>query len=101
MGDVEGAGEHQITRWYGQFLKCDVIKAGHHGSITSSSSDLLAYVRPRHCVISVGLRNKFHHPSAEILRRYQAIGSVTRRTDEEAAVIMESDGTTWHMVAWR
>ncbi len=100
MGDVEHETEQQLTAIYGPFLKSDVIKVGHHGSITSSSAEFLALAAPSHAVISVGLRNKFHHPSAEIVHRYEEIGCLDHRTDESGAVVMESDGIEWRIVEW-
>lgn len=41
----------------------DVWKAGHHGSETSGSRQLLDHVRPRLVVISTGVANRHHHPS--------------------------------------
>jgi len=47
----------------------DVLKVAHHGSASSTNVDLLAAVRPRFAVISVGTRNVYHHPRREVLER--------------------------------
>jgi competence protein ComEC len=72
----------------------DVLKVAHHGSVTSSAEDLLAAVRPRFAVISVGARNVYHHPRPEVLRRLQQAHVITYRTDTEGATSFFLDGTT-------
>ena len=100
-GDAEIPVEERLNSVYGTFLKSDVLKAGHHGSITSSSDEFLANVRPNEVIVSVGRFNKFHHPSRQVLERYKELGTQIHRTDEEGAVILESDGTTIRHVNWR
>jgi competence protein ComEC len=72
----------------------DVLKVAHHGSVTSSAEDLLAAVRPRFAVISVGARNVYHHPRPEVLRRLQNAHVITYRTDTEGATTFFLDGKT-------
>ena len=55
------------------YPKIDVLKAGHHGSHTSSSEALLAALRPDYAILSYGVGNDYGHPHAETrerLRRY-------------------------------
>ena len=100
-GDAEEDVERQLIRRYGGFLESDVLKAGHHGSSTSSSMEFLEEVRPRFALVSVGFQNKFQHPSPEVLCRYTEMGSRYFRTDEGGAVVLQSDGTRWEVVGWR
>lgn len=72
----------------------DVLKVAHHGSVTSSAEDLLAAVRPHFAVISVGVRNIYHHPRPEVLRRLQQAHVITYRTDTDGATSFFLDGTT-------
>jgi competence protein ComEC len=90
-----------MTTRYGSFLRADLLKAGHHGSITSSTVKFIDQVRPAVVLISVGRRNKFHHPSPVVLDRYRARECAVFRTDETGAVIFESDGREWKRVDWR
>lgn len=100
-GDAEQPAENNMVRWYGDFLDSDVLKAGHHGSITSSSELFLEEVTPHDAVISVGRFNKFHHPSSIVIDRLKAMHAIVHRTDEEGAVVFESDGHTITHLRWR
>jgi competence protein ComEC len=100
-GDAEQEAEEKILRRYDRFLQSDILKAGHHGSMTSSSAAFVNRTRPTRVVISVGLRNKFHHPSQEVLERFRASGAVVRRTDYDGAIVLRSDGRSWKEVDWR
>ncbi|MCR5438768.1 MAG: DNA internalization-related competence protein ComEC/Rec2 [Selenomonas sp.] len=69
-----------------------VIKAGHHGSDTSSSEEFLQAVHPRWAVFCVGRDNSFGHPKESVLKRYQGMGSKIYRTDEDGAVVFHTNG---------
>ena len=101
VGDIEHGVELNLVNRYGDWLKCDVLKAGHHGSNTSSSPEFLTSVDPGDVVISVGTRNKFHHPSPDVLRRYEVAGYRYYRTDQLGAVVFRTDGSRWEHVEWR
>lgn len=101
MGDAEIGSEEHIVRFYGDFLDSDVLKAGHHGSSTSSTEELIAHATPDHVVVSVARFNKFKHPSAAVLKRFTRHGATVYRTDRDGAVIFESDGTTIQRIRWR
>ena len=58
-------------------------------------------VEPACAVVSVGRYNKFGHPSQEVLGRLHRLKAEVYRTDEEGAIIVESDGKTLSMVEWR
>jgi competence protein ComEC len=70
-----------------------VIKIAHHGSLTSSSADFVEAIRPRIAVVSVGRGNHFGHPAPEVLERYRSSGAEIFRTDQDGAVMVETDGT--------
>lgn len=62
-------------------LRSDVLKAGHHGSDSSSGEDFLAAVHPAEAVISVG-PNHYGHPTRRVLRRLERLGIPALRTDQ-------------------
>jgi competence protein ComEC len=100
-GDAEREAEERMVAVYGDWLRCDVLKTGHHGSITSSSEAFLDRVRPSVAVVSVGARNKFRLPSERVLRRFAERGVEYFRTDESGAVVLESDGERRRVGDWR
>jgi competence protein ComEC len=100
-GDAEIPVEEHLDSVYQSFLKSDVLKAGHHGSSTSSSAEFLANVAPKEVIVSVGKFNKFRHPSPKVIRRFKDLGIHIHRTDEEGAIIFESDGRSISRVNWR
>jgi competence protein ComEC len=91
MGDAGFEAENRILS-KGYSLISDVLKVGHHGSMTSTSIKLLEAVRPKYAVISVGVKNRYGHPSPETLRRMENFGIKVLRTDLNGAVIFRSDG---------
>ena len=88
MGDAETLVEEDL----GKNVKADVIKIGHHGSDTSSSIDFVKKVNPSLGIISVGKDNTYQHPSKEIIKRWETVGTKIYRTDEEGTIILETDG---------
>jgi competence protein ComEC len=87
-GDLEADGEGELVgrTALGQAVAADVVKVPHHGSRTSSSDELIDTVRPTLAVISLGWRNRFHFPAAEVLRRYSERGARVLRTDRDGAI---------------
>lgn len=65
----------------------EIIVAGHHGSRTSTSWDLLNVTRPEIAVISVGAGNRYGHPTWETLERLNLFGCGVYRTDLEGTII--------------
>ena len=100
-GDIHSGNEMELIRTYGSFLESDILKLAHHGSISSTSAEFLQGVRPEMSVISVGKRNRFNHPSPVVLDRLKNAGCSYLRTDEEGALIFESDGKKWKRFHWR
>ena len=93
-GDAE-AGEEEALENTGDFLQCDVLKVGHHGSHTSTTLNFLSAVHPKIAVISVGAHNHFGHPSLEVTDRLRGIGAAVYRTDKNGAVTCRSDGLSF------
>lgn len=92
-GDSPESVETWLTRLDGEALDVDVLKAGHHGSRTSTGEALLAVATPEVVVISAGKDNSYGHPHEEVLTRIADAGAVTVSTAEEGTVTFVSDGT--------
>jgi competence protein ComEC len=83
-GDIEPAAQRALLEsWTAGPV--DVLKVAHHGS-ANQSPELLAAVRPRVAVISVGADNDYGHPAPRTLRALQQLGAVVRRTDRDGTV---------------
>jgi competence protein ComEC len=90
-GDIEQEAETFLLQT-GRDVKATVLKAPHHGSLTSSGDAFLRAVSPSAVVFSVGRDNRFHHPAAAILERYEAMGIRIFRTDLDGAITFQTDG---------
>ncbi len=97
-GDSPAKIEKYLTGVDGAMLQAEVLKAGHHGSKTSTSDAFLGAVAPEYAVISVG-KNSYGHPSPEVLDRLEAAKIKTFRTDELGTILFATDGekiyTNW------
>jgi competence protein ComEC len=78
-----------------------ILKVAHHGSRTSSSSDMLESWRPQLAIISCGRGNRFGHPAPEVLRRLEAIGATVLRTDLDGQITIETDGRSLRVTTFR
>ena len=66
-GDIEKEAELDLINKYQKELKCDVLKAAHHGSMTSSCEMFLNLVSPKYTLISVGRNNLYNFPNNTLL----------------------------------
>jgi competence protein ComEC len=69
-----------------------LLKAGHHGSRTSSSEAFIEAIRPEFTMISDGYLNQFHHPHPEVLKRFAEHHTMVLRTDREGLLTFRTDG---------
>lgn len=93
-GDAEELAEKEIIEHHGDILEVDLLKVGHHGSITSTSQDFLDLVNPEFAVIQVGVNNRYKHPDDEILERLKNGDIEIYRTDLHGTIVAISDGRT-------
>jgi len=91
-GDSPQKIENYIISLYGDKLKSDVLKVGHHGSKTSSSESFIGFVSPEYAVISAGKNNKYGHPHQEVLDLLNKFDSNILKTFESGTIIFETDG---------
>ena len=100
-GDMETPAENDMLDYWGDRINwnVDVLKAGHHGSDTSSGYRFVYEADPEYAIVSVGTGNTYGHPSESILSRYGDAGIPLFRTDELGHVIVTTDGqniaVTW------
>ena len=98
-GDIEHETDGALLRWQ-ERLQADVLKAAHHGSKTSSTQAFLNGVKPQWIAVSCGIKNKFRHPSPEVIARYDFIGGQTLRTDLMGAIRFVMDGQQIQVDTW-
>ncbi len=91
LGDVGAAVEREIIPLLLP-APIRILKAGHHGSRTSTSQEFLDALRPQIAIISCGRGNTFGHPAPDVLQRLEAIGADIYRTDRDGQITVESDG---------
>ncbi len=99
-GDIHTAGENYYINRYGNFLSSNVLKVSHHGSKSSTSGNFIKFTRPDFALISSGYKNRFKHPSKEVIERLVLAGTKIFRTDSAGAVLIQSDGNKVHQNGW-
>jgi len=97
MADVP----RRIERGLGLPHRIAILKAGHHGSRTSSDPAFLARILPGHAVLSCGSRNPFGHPHAETLSGLAAVGAVLHSTAQDGAVWFACGRDGVRHIDWR
>ena len=100
-GDAERDAENGMIRRYDDFLRAEILKAGHHGSNTSSTGEFVDTVSPETALISLGRINRFNHPGDEVIRRFEENDIVIYRTDLHGAVIVRSSGREYRVRTMR
>lgn len=93
-GDAEKDSEQDVVTKYGEDLKADVLKYGHHGSSTSTSEAFLNSVKPSIGIISCGTNNKYGHPHKETIQKSEERKIQLYETDKDGAVTIKTDGTS-------
>lgn len=91
-GDAEAISEKEMVEKYGNKLKANVLKVGHHGSTTSTTLNFLNTVSPEYAIISVGENNSYGHPHQETLGKLKNIDIF--RTDKLGTIVAKTDGQT-------
>lgn len=99
-GDAPMEVEHFIIKKYGDGIRSDVLKLGHHGSKSSTAPEFLNEVSPNFVVISVGAGNRYGHPHKIVLDNIDVYKMThsdfvkTLRTDLDGTISFGSDGSS-------
>ncbi|OHA90882.1 MAG: hypothetical protein A2665_00095 [Candidatus Zambryskibacteria bacterium RIFCSPHIGHO2_01_FULL_46_30] len=93
-GDSPIAIENVLINLEPNFLDSDVLKAGHHGSRTSTSLTYAEAVSPEYAVISAGEDNSYGHPHKEVLDILEKVGAKIVSTIESGTIKFETNGKT-------
>lgn len=92
MGDLGTEGEAEIAEVWDEKKQVQILKAGHHGSSTSSSELFLDTVRPQIAVLSYGKDNSYGHPHPEVIERLEERGIASWATEEQGMITIRTDG---------
>ncbi|MDY6306173.1 MAG: DNA internalization-related competence protein ComEC/Rec2 [Oribacterium sp.] len=70
----------------------DILKAGHHGSSTSTSEELLDTLQPEYAILSYGQNNRYGHPHQETVRALTDRGIELLETAKVGQIKILTDG---------
>ena len=93
-GDAEYSSESDMLR-AGYDLSADILKVGHHGSSSSTSSTFLKAVNPKEAIISVCKINRYGHTTDEVIAILNNADGNIYRTDEVGTIVITSDGKNY------
>ncbi|SFP19517.1 S-layer homology domain-containing protein [Salibacterium halotolerans] len=84
-GDAGVEQEQDMVNEYN--VEADILKAGHHGSNTSSSAPFIEEVDPEATILSYGEDNQHGHPVESVVDRLRNAGSDIYSTAEEGDIV--------------
>ena len=93
-GDIEGEAEREILGSNKGKLNSTILKAGHHGSKTSTSTGFLSAVSPETAVIQSGAGNSYGHPHDETLSQLKNLGVKVYRNDLQGDIVVTTNGSS-------
>lgn len=101
-GDLEKEIEYQLLRIGGLPENIQVLLAGHHGSLSSSSVEFVNLVKPEQVVYSSGFQNRYGHPHPKVRSRFQTIHAREFNTANQGALEFAwKDGQALPVLAYR
>jgi competence protein ComEC len=96
-GDAGKLVENILVYADGELLRSDVLKAGHHGSKSSSGLLFVETVAPKYSIISASASNSYGHPHGGVIANLEKVGSTVLETSKEGSIVFQSDGRS----VWR
>ena len=97
--DIEKSVEDALLRRTD--VDVDFLKIAHHGSKTSSTQNFLAATTPNVAFIEVGAKNRYGHPTPEVLDRLDKNGILYYRTDKDGTTELILDGTNYSVATYQ
>ncbi len=91
-GDAPIFVENFIVKKFPEKIKTDYLKAGHHGSKTSSGELFLSATKPKGVIISAGKDNSYGHPNKEVTDLMQKNSIPYFETSKLGNIKILSDG---------
>ncbi len=93
-GDAPIKSENILLSLNYEILESDVLKAGHHGSRTSTSLTFAEAVHPEYAIISAGKDNTYGHPHKEVLNILEKVGAKIFSTAIAGTIKFTTNGAT-------
>ena len=90
-GDIDKRTADKIVAGSSSVLKSQILKVPHHGS-KDFSQEFIKTVNPEISIISVGAKNRYGHPSQELIGFLEQSRFKYLRTDKDGDIKIESDG---------
>jgi competence protein ComEC len=103
-GDIEPPVQELISN-SGDLVPVDVLKVSHHGS-NYQYLPMLDLLKPKVALISVGARNKYGHPSPDLIAQLKRRQISVWRTDQSGGLVLASPnkirvtGKEWWQIRW-
>lgn len=94
-GDADLGIEEQIYNKYN--VQSTVLKAGHHGSDTSSSNAFIQRVKPQVTILSYGENNSYGHPHSAVVNNLKSVGSKIYSTADYCDIVVTTNGLTYNV----
>ncbi len=91
-GDLEKDSELAIIKG-GLLNTTTVLKAGHHGSKSSSTPEFIEVLQPEIAIISSGKNNAYNHPDPRVLKTFSDFLTIVFQTKISGELHFASDGT--------
>ena len=89
-GDAEKENESEILSSC-NLPDIEFLKAGHHGSSSSSTDEFIEKLKPEAVAISCGYNNYYGHPHRSVLDTFKENGAVVYRTDKNGSLVFYCD----------
>lgn len=97
MGDADAGIEDQIAKKYD--ISATILKAGHHGSNSSSLIGFLQKVNPKAVILSYEEGNSYGHPHKEVLSNIKTVGTKAYATAQDGTIIVTTNGQSYSISA--
>jgi competence protein ComEC len=103
-GDIEPPVQEIISN-SGQLTQVDVLKVSHHGS-SYQYLPMLDLLKPKVALISVGVDNRYGHPSSDLITQLEKRKISVWRTDRSGGLALASPnkirvtGKEWWQIRW-
>lgn len=103
-GDISDSTERQLLADWPDIAGVRqglTLIAPHHGSKTSSGEGFVRALSPARVVFTAGYRHRYGHPHADVVARYQAVGSAMFNTATAGALKLDLTPDSTAVTVWR